>query len=65
MDRMVKKRIPLPSGETLEVDVTDKFLEIVRRHFNVSTIENVSNDQIRMYVWGAFKNAVDKAERGE
>lgn len=60
-----KKSIPLPKGGTLEVEVTEKFLEVVRAHFGVPTYQDVTDDQVRMYVWGAFKNAIDKAERGE
>ena len=62
---MIKKNIPLPKGGTLEVDVTQKFLDIVRSHFGIPSNQQVDDDHIRMYVWGAFKNAVDKAERGE
>lgn len=64
-ETMIKKNIALPKGGTLEVDVTQKFLDVVRSHFEVPSEQQVSDDHIRMYVWGAFKNAVDKAERGE
>ena len=64
MTNMTKKNIQLPKGGTLEVDVTPKFLNIVRSHFNIPESQSVSDDYIRMYIWGAFKNAVDKAEKG-
>jgi len=59
---MVKKNIQLPKGGTLEVDVTPQFLEVVRSHFGLSTSHLVDDDYIRMYIWGAFKNAIEKAE---
>ena len=58
----IKKNIQLPKGGILEVDVTPKFLEIVRSHFGMSENQSVTDDCIRMYIWGAFKNAIDKAE---
>ena len=60
---MIKKNIELPKGGTLEVDVTPQFLSIVRSHFSIPEFQPVSDDHIRMYIWGAFKNAVDKVEK--
>jgi len=59
---MIKKNIVLPKGGILEVDVTPTFLNVVQKHFELSTLEQVEDDHIRMYIWGAFKNAIDKAE---
>ncbi|MBM3194177.1 MAG: hypothetical protein FJZ60_00250 [Chlamydiae bacterium] len=61
---MTRKSIQLPKGGTLEVEATPQFIEIVKKHFKLQSNFEVSDDHIRMYVWGAFKNAVDKAERG-
>jgi hypothetical protein len=63
MSDMTKKNIQLPKGGVLEVDVTPKFLDAIRSHFNIPTSQPVADDYIRMYIWGAFKNAVDKADR--
>lgn len=60
---MEKKNITLPKGGTLEVDMTPEFLRAVRSHFNLPSMNTVSDDHIRMYIWGAFKNAIDKAEK--
>lgn len=59
---MVHRSIPLPRGGCLEVDLTDEFLEIVRKHFELKERGEVSDDHVRMYIWGSFKNALDKAE---
>lgn len=58
-----KKDIVLPQGGVLEVELTDQFLDIVADHFMVQDRSSVTDDHLRMYIWGAFKNAIDKAER--
>lgn len=60
---MTRKNIQLPKGGTLELDITPQFLDAVRSHFNIPDSQTVADDYIRMYIWGAFKNAIDKAER--
>lgn len=59
---MIHRSIPLPRGGSLEVDLTEDFLEIVRKHFELKNNVDVSDDHVRMYIWGSFKNALDKAE---
>lgn len=63
IENPIKKQISLPKGGTLEVDATPQFLEAVARQFSLPSSSDVSDDYIRMYVWGALKNAVDKADR--
>jgi len=58
---VIKKMIPLPDGGSLEVDMTPQFLSIVCDHFKLEDKNKVQDDHLRMYIWGAFKNAVDKA----
>jgi hypothetical protein len=58
-----RRSISLPRGAVLEVDITTEFLEVVRKHFDLLSASNVTDDHIRMYIWGSFKNAIDKAER--
>ena len=58
----IKKNILLPKGGTLEVDTTSQFIEIVKKHFELSSNADVDDDHIRMYVWGAFNNAIDKID---
>ncbi len=62
-ESFVRRNIALPKGGTLEVDLTTEFLEVVRNHFNLSSPQDVADDHVRMYIWGSFKNALDKAER--
>lgn len=59
----IKKNISLPRGGVLEVELTPKFLEVVSTHFALPDPGYVDDDHIRMYIWGAFKNAIDKSEK--
>lgn len=54
--------IPLPKGGTLELEVRPGFYDRVRVHFGLSPDAPVDDDHLRMFVFGAFKTAVDKAE---
>jgi len=62
---MIKKNIVLPKGGTLEVDITPQFLQIVQKHFELSNISSVEDEHLKMYIWGAFKNAIDKSEKSD
>lgn len=54
--------IPLPKGGTLELEVRPGFYERVRMHFGLTSEAPVDDDHLRMFVFGALKTAVDKAE---
>jgi len=56
------RRIMTPKGAILEIDMTNEFLVKVRQHFMLSEKENPSDDQLRMFVFGTVKTAIDKAE---
>jgi hypothetical protein len=58
------KFIKLPSGETLEVTIYPGFIEKVRTHFGLDLSSSVQDDHIRMYIYGAFKGAIDRQENG-
>jgi hypothetical protein len=58
-----KRCITLPQGGTLEVEMTSEFIAELRKHYQLSSDQAVDDDHVRMYVWGALNNAVDKAER--
>jgi uncharacterized protein (DUF2267 family) len=46
----------------LDVEMTDEFLVRVRKQFNLDANAEVSDDHVRMFVWGAVDNAVKKVE---
>lgn len=58
---MQTRNIVLPSKQTLEVQLTPAFLDKVALQFDVS-LDQISDDHIRMFIFGALKSAVDKAE---
>jgi len=59
---MKTKTIDLPKGGQLEVECTEKFLEVVRKSRNISRDIEVSDHDIRMFIHDSFKIAIDKAE---
>lgn len=58
---MLNKNITLPNRQTLEVQLTPSFLDKVALQFQIEKNE-VSDDHIRMFIYGALKGAIDKAE---
>lgn len=54
------KFIKLPNGNTLEVSIFPGFLEKVKDHFSLENINDVNDDHVRMYIYGAFKSALEK-----
>mgnify|MGYP003677544580 CR=1 FL=1 len=60
---MKTKIIKLPKGGDLEVSITKKFLTVVSNHFDLNDIDDVTDDHIRMFVYGSFKNAIDTADK--
>ena len=54
--------IELPSGQKLEFEFSPRFAEIVRKQFNLPDDESISDEYLKMYLWGAVKGALDKAE---
>jgi hypothetical protein len=58
---MEKRIISLPKGGNLEVDCTPEFFEVVKKSLDI-TDRDVSNDDIRAFIYSAFKNGIEKAE---
>jgi hypothetical protein len=55
--------ISLPVGGILEVSLTAEICRKIREQFNLSDDQQIENDHVRMFVWGACKTAFDKAEQ--
>lgn len=55
------RSISLPRGGTLELDMAPGFLAAVRNHFGLGPDEYVTDDHLRMFVYGATKGALDRA----
>jgi hypothetical protein len=57
------RRIVLPQGGVLEVQMTEKFIAVLRQHYGLFGDQPLDDDHVRMYVWGSLNGAVNKAER--
>lgn len=57
------RNIQLPQGGVLEVQMTQEFIDRLRRHFGIFGDQPLDDDHVRMYLYGALDNAVSKAER--
>lgn len=56
------RHIKLPKGGTLELEIQPGFYDRVRRHFSMQPSDHVDDERIRMFIFGAVKGALDKAE---
>lgn len=59
----IERKLKLPNGQTLELAMSDEFVTKVRKHFDIPAGKAVTDDQLRMFVWGAMNTAVEKAEK--
>ena len=57
------RRIVARDGNTLEIEMSQKFIDHLRAHFGLFGDQPLEDDHIRMYVWGAVNTAVTKAEQ--
>lgn len=57
------RNITLPQGGTLEVKLSQSFIDRVKQHFGIFGDQLVDDDHVRMYLFGAFDSAITKVER--
>jgi len=63
---MIQHRIiNLPKGGELELQIHEGFYDKVRQHYGKMSHEDVTDDDIRMFIFGATKTAIDKIESKE
>jgi hypothetical protein len=62
MISLMKRDIRLPNGSNLELEASEAFYDKVRQHFELPHGIMPSDDHVRMFIYGACKNAFDKAE---
>ena len=60
---MEERIIKLPSGLDLEVELTDKFIKIVKEYFSLSADDSVTDDHVKYYIVESMRSAVEKAEK--
>lgn len=56
------RKISTPEG-TLEIEMTQGFIDRVKQHFGLFGNQPLEDDHVRRYVWRAVDSAVSKAER--
>jgi hypothetical protein len=59
---METRSIKLPVGGTLEVEMSEAFIDRIKKQFGLMDDERVTDDMVRMFVWGAVNTAVNKVE---
>ena len=55
------RNVELPRGGTLEVQLTQNMISRIGSQFGVAPVD-ITDEHVRMYVWGAVKSAIEKAE---
>ncbi len=61
-DKTETHSILLPNGESMELQATPEFFEIVRKQMNLSIFEPITNMHIRKFIWESCNQAFDKYE---
>lgn len=56
--------VPLPKGGTLEIETTPAFYDALRKHLMLQPTQAVTDDHVRMFIFGVVSGAIDKAEIG-
>lgn len=49
---------------TLVIEMTQTFIDRVKRQFNLDRAAVLTDDHLKLYLWGAVNNAVNKAAVG-
>jgi hypothetical protein len=55
------RNVELPRGGTLEVQLTQDMISRIGSQFGVAQ-SNITDEHVRMFIWGAVKSAIEKAE---
>ena len=56
---MEKRDIVLKGDDVLNIQYAPDFLTKIRAHFDLPEDQEVSDDYIRMFIYGSFKHALD------
>jgi len=55
------RNVELPRGGNLEVQLTQDMIDKIGSQFGVASVD-ITDEHVRMYIWGAVKSAIEKAE---
>lgn len=59
---MINRTIEFANGTVLELEMEKEFLEYVRKHFCLPTINCITSNHIKQYILQATNNAITKVE---
>jgi len=56
-------QIPLHNGSVMEIQATSEFFKKIRKQFNISDFQPVTDDHIKQFIWKNCDDAFDRFER--
>lgn len=65
MEFVEARVIELPNGNNLEIEMSEEFIHRMMKQFDLTFAHQLTDDMIRLYVWGSLNAAVMKAEGEE
>lgn len=60
---MEKRNIKLPNGSILEIEASERFYDAIRFEYKLDENTEITDDHIRLFVYGTMNNAVIEAEK--
>jgi hypothetical protein len=61
--RIETRSIVTPKGEELTVQMSPAFVSLLKKHFGLNEVDELNDDHVRMFLWGALNSAIEKEER--
>lgn len=55
--------IMLPNGSILQLSVSDEFYSVVKKYFNLTDFDSVTDDHLRHFIFNVTSSALDKSEK--
>jgi hypothetical protein len=62
---MEMRLIDLPKGGQLEIEINPGFYDAVRKQFMLQPEQEITDDIIRMFLFGAIRGAIDKTNSAD
>jgi hypothetical protein len=60
-----KIELELKDGTLVELDMTQKFVDSVRKTFDLSPLQEITEQHVKYFLAGAIKNAVEQTGAGD
>ena len=56
-------KVTLPNGNVFDLHASERFFEAVKKYFNLGSVEEITDADIRTFIFKMTSNALDKTER--